>query len=217
MRRTIAFAAAVAVAVTACTSPSDRASDRGPIAQLSSTESESTAGRSETSAESAPDAPGSGPKRPTERTPGVIGQPYVLRDADKGDLTITVTAWLPDANEAIAATNQFNEVAPAGKRYALLGLSVTYRAGTEETSVDGIVFAVGWSLFGSSAVEMNSFDCSAVVPDRLNEMSEILDGGTVAGNVCFLLSDSDAAGPIRLRAEESWCFTNCDEVWIELQ
>lgn len=149
--------------------------------------------------------------------PLALGQTFTLRDPAEGDVEVTINAFVADADAAMAGANMFNQPPAAGSRYTLVNATFTYRAGTEKTSAKGITFAVAMSAFGTSAVEIPSYSCVAVPPDAINSLAEVLDGGTVAGNTCFLMPVADATGPLLLRVEESLCFQDCDEFWIKLQ
>jgi hypothetical protein len=157
------------------------------------------------------------PRRGTHQAPLALGETFTLRDADDGDIDVTVNAFVPDGSAAIASENQFNSPAPAGMQYTLVNVTMTYHAGAKEESVPGIGLAVSLSAFGASAVELDTFSCMAVVPDGLDAFAELLDGGSVTGNVCILAPVGDAAAPLLLRVEEALCFSGCDEVWVALQ
>ena len=58
------------------------------------------------------------------------------------------------------------------------------------------------SAFGQSGVELNAYSCGAVVPNRLDAFTELLDGATLSGNECILTPVGDAAGPLLLRVSD---------------
>jgi len=146
-----------------------------------------------------------------------MGETFTLRDAEDGNIDVRVNSFVPDGAAAIQAENQFNSPPPAGMQYTLVNVTMTYHAGAKQQSVPGIGLAVSLSAFGASAVELDSYSCMAVLPDDLDAFAELLDGGSVTGNVCVLAPVGDAAGPLLLRVEEALCFSECDEVWVALQ
>ncbi len=151
----------------------------------------------------------------TRKSPGSIGSVQTLKDTDNGDMDILVDSFVPDATKQIAAANQFNDAAPAGKRFVMVHLSGTFHAGKKKDKAT--LGAAGFSVFGSTAVERTAFDCSAVLPEPIDSNRDMLDGATIAGNMCFLLPTTEASGPLTLRVTESFCFSNCDELWFRLQ
>jgi hypothetical protein len=200
-RRLAIIAAAAVLATAACGTTTDT---DAPAAKAE-------AATPAASAKSDGKAPGS-----SKDTPGAIGESFVLKDADNGDLTVAVTAFLPDATAEIAAANQFNKPAAPGKRYVIATVTASYKGGAKKQTTT-LMAAVGWSMFGASAVEAKSYECSAVVPGKIDDTAELLDGGSVTGNICFQLAEADAAGPLLLRASESLCFSNCDAAWVKVQ
>ena len=152
----------------------------------------------------------------SRKNPGPLGAPQVLKNADNGDIDVLLDRYVSDATAQMSAANQFNDRAPAGQRYVLVHLMATYHAGTKADNTT-LFFAVAFSVFGSSGVERKRSDCSAVPPEGFDDFREVVDGGTLSGNLCFLLPSVDATGPLALRAAESICFSNCDQVWFKLQ
>jgi len=160
-------------------------------------------------------APASGSKG-TQKNPAAIGDTVTLKDTDNGDIDLTVTSFVVNANDQIAAANQFNSAPTPGTQYSLVGISATYHAGKKKSTAQ-FGFSVGLSVFGQSAKEITNTSCSAVVPTEIDSYADLLDGGTTAGNECFSLTSADAAGQVLLRTKESLCFSNCDEFWFKLQ
>lgn len=150
-------------------------------------------------------------------SPGALGSINTLKDADNGNIDVLVQSFDPNAWPKIKAANEFNSPPPAGKRYTLVRLGVTYHAGKREKSLKGTSLALGLSVFGKSGVEAKAYECYANTNDDLDGMRELLDGGHLEGNVCFLLTECDATGPVLFRVEESFCFSNCDVAWVKLQ
>jgi hypothetical protein len=153
----------------------------------------------------------------TRENPAPIGTTMTLKDRDNGDLDVTVNSFTLDGTQAVLTANQFNKAPAAGTRFSLANLTFTYHAGVKKQTTN-VLFAAGMSLFGQSATEVSTSSCSAVVKAApLDEMGDLLDGGKQTGNVCFLVTDADAAAPIVLRVKEEFCVSNCDIVWMKLQ
>lgn len=152
----------------------------------------------------------------SRKNPAPIGTLLKLKDVDNGDIEIRVDSYLANGDAAVKSANSFNDPPPAGSRYGLVRLTLTYHEGKKQTKASPLI-AVSISAFGVSAVERKQFDCAAVVPDPFDSNAELLDGGQASGNICFVLPIADATGPLALRVTESFCFSNCDEVWFKLQ
>ena len=73
------------------------------------------------------------------------------------------------------------------------------------------------ALFGASGQPIEDTGCGVEIPQELNQFAEVGDGAVVSGNLCFVLSDTEATGPIVGRVEEAFCFTNCDAAWFRLR
>jgi hypothetical protein len=150
------------------------------------------------------------------KNPAGIGETLTLKDRDNGAFDVTITSFVADGNDAVFAENQYNQPPKPGFRYSLVGVAATYHAGqTKTTGQFGT--EVTLSVFGQSAKEIASYNCPILIPDNLDSFADLLDGWTTAGNLCFLVSDADAAGPLLLRVSEALCFSNCDEGWVQLQ
>jgi hypothetical protein len=150
------------------------------------------------------------------KNPAALGTTQTLKNAADGNYDVTVESFTPDATTVIANENPFNDVAPSGFRYALLRVTLTYHAGTKKVSSTPFA-SVSFSAFGASAVERKTTDCGVVIPESLDTLRELQDGGKTTGNLCLLLPDKDRLASLTLRVSESFCFANCDELWTRLQ
>jgi hypothetical protein len=72
-------------------------------------------------------------------------------------------------------------------------------------------------MFGSTGQERRDGSCRVVISNQLDTLAELVDGGIASGSLCFLVDKVEAAGPLLVRVEESFCVTNCDEAWTKLQ
>lgn len=103
-----------------------------------------------------------------------VGEPVAV-----GDWTVTVTEVIPNANDQIAAANEFNE--PPQGQYVLVSYTATY--GGAESSSDAS-FELFLSFAGSDNVIYQS--ASAVTPaDSAAAPTEVRPGGTVTLDEVF--------------------------------
>jgi hypothetical protein len=156
------------------------------------------------------------PSDHSRANPAIVGQLVTLADRDNGNVELVVNAVDLDPYARLKQANDFNEPAPTGLQYVMVNVTATYRAGVEKQVLeDGLLFAVSMSVFGSAGVEHSSYESFVVAPEPLDQSADVLDGGSLTGNIVFLVEDGSPE--ILLRAEESWCFSNCDEAWFKLR
>ncbi len=157
-------------------------------------------------------APTSGPG--TYREPLAVGAHGTLRDLERGDLDVVVDAVEGDPWARITAANAFNTNAPNGLRYVMVTITVTYRAGSKQTTFDGISGALAFSAFGSAAREHRDAEYPVVVPAPIDRFADLLDGGTITGNLVFVV-EADSPS-VSLRVQGTTCSAACREVWFAL-
>ena len=138
----------------------------------------------------------------------------MLRDLDRGDLDVVVDAVDGDPWARITAANAFNTNAPAGLRYVMVTITVTYRASSKQTTFDGISGALAFSAFGSAAREHRDAEYPVVVPAPIDRFADLLDGGTITGNLVFVV-EADSPS-VSLRVQGTTCSAACREVWFAL-
>lgn len=112
--------------------------------------------------------------------------------ATVGDWTVSFAPPAADAADQIAAENQFNEPAPAGKEFVMSKVTATYNgAGSETAWIDlRIVFVgVGGNTFGSG-----TDDRCGVLPESLSNAGEVFTGATASGNECAVVTSDQVAG-----------------------
>ncbi len=104
--------------------------------------------------------------------------------------TVTAQAYESDATAAVMAANEFNTAPPAGQRYITIHLSASFtgRTDTQKSTVSDLSLRA----VGAKGVAYNSYDCSASLATPLETFTDVFTGATVAGDVCFLIDDSDA-------------------------
>ena len=150
----------------------------------------------------------------TRTKPAPLGTAQQLRNPGAGIFDLVVDGFIPDATALVDAANSFNDPAAAGQRFALVHVRATFHA-TPKKDRDSL--SVSWSAFGSAGVERKTSDCSAVIPDPLDQYRDLVDGGTIAGNVCLLITVAEAGGAIVIGGRPSPCFVRCSEAWWKLQ
>lgn len=130
---------------------------------------------------------------PAAAAAGTRAQPIpVGTPATVGDWTIVFDPTVPDAGEVIAAENQFNDPAPAGKQFVMATVHATYNgAGSKSAWVDTSVqfVGVGGNTFGSSME-----DYCGTIPDALNDAGDVFAGATASGNECAAVASDQVAG-----------------------
>jgi len=128
------------------------------------------------------DPPPSTPAELNVTTTAGIGDPVLA-----GDWELSVLSVTPDATDAVMAENQFNDPPQPGNQFYVVELSATYVGNRSEA------FALGPSItaVGNSAVAYGYNATCGVIPDPIDEFSDVFPGGTVFGNVCWEIATDD--------------------------
>ena len=150
----------------------------------------------------------------TFREPLPVGARATLRDAERGDLEIVVIGVDRDPWARLKATNEFNTPAPANLRYVMATVAVIYHAGSKDKVFDGVSGALALSAFGSAGREHRDAEYPVVAPQPLDRAADLLDGGSIYGNVVFAV-EADSV-KVSLRVQRTSCSSTCGEVWISL-
>ena len=154
----------------------------------------STVEESEAPAEEATAAEG------TLENPVPFGTPISNDDWD-----VTLTAFTPDANSAVAEGNQFNQAPEAGQVYVIVEVSATYKGtGEGTTSLVQVDYV-------DDATVVSSWDSLVVGVEPRFGQASLLNGGTDAGKLVFLVP-APADGLIRVQPGTF----NGDEVYFSL-
>lgn len=188
MKRTIwaTLALTTALTLTACSAPvTEQPAASAPAA---SEESES------------PAPPPAEPEKPAAEA-GTLANPFP-KGTPVGTDEVTIALGEPtwNANDIVAAENQFNDPAPEGSTYALLPVTLTNVASPEAVNP---AFAVTIKFVADDG---RSFDESySVIPGDLSDASELYPGGVATGNLLFLLPNEVSAGG-KWAVEETFSF-----------
>lgn len=122
------------------------------------------------------------------------------------DYRATVVSVNPNANQVIAATNDFND--PPKGRYVLAWLNVEY-IGTDQGS-PWIDLRVKYA--GTDARLYDSDQCGAVVPVDAFRQPDLSSGGHARFQVCFDLPVTAIAGGT-ISVEETFAFDDTSAYW----
>jgi hypothetical protein len=126
---------------------------------------------------------------------GSRDNPLALGETFEGDeWTVTINDVEFDADDAVAAENEFNDPAPDGFSYALIDASVTYTGEDSEMVMMGTEIA----FVANSGETLQAWDSIAIAPNELDSSAELYQGGSAEGNVAIALPDGDD-GLIRVR------------------
>lgn len=129
---------------------------------------------------------------------------------------ITVVDTIQDATNIVRDENQFNEPPQEGRQYFIATIEATFTG--EGTDEDSSQF---WLDVTTNVVDNNSVTYSAmddycgVIPNSLEDVSEVFEGGTITGNLCWPV-DSEQVGSLVMFAEPLFSFSG-DRTWFALQ
>lgn len=112
-----------------------------------------------------------------------------------GTWEVTLNDVTLNADDQVAAENEFNETAPEGHHYALVNISVTYLGDDSEVPALDVDVA---HVSGSG--ETSAWhDTVVVTPDEFDMASELYEGGTEEGNIALAVPQDDDEGAFRVR------------------
>ncbi|CAN0469133.1 unnamed protein product, partial [Phaeothamnion confervicola] len=128
-----------------------------------------------------------------------------------GDYSVSVLDVTPNANEIIAAENQFNDPPKEGRQFLIARVSITYTGSDSGTPT----FDLGFKAVGSRDVAYTTFDDSCgVVPEGLNDAPELFEGGEVEVNLCWSVETADVDS-LLMYVEPLLSFDE-DRIWFSL-
>ena len=126
--------------------------------------------------------------------------------ADIGDgYRLQVLSVTDDATALVAAENQFNDPPPEGSRFTIVEVALGYYGFDDPQSG----FLVSVQAVGSGNTQLDA-SCG-VIPNDLDQFSDMFGGGVIRGNLCFVTTPSDT-GLIQVYASTG--FTG-DEVFLD--
>lgn len=128
-----------------------------------------------------------------------------------GGWRVAVLGAEPDGTDEVLAENPFNEPPELGSRYFLIRVSATF-AGPGSASILG---GLGFGAVGDSAVAYDSGATCGVLPEALPS-TEVFEGGTIEGNICFAVADEDVESLV-LFSDSYATFDDEDRVYYALR
>lgn len=151
---------------------------------------------------------------PRSAEPGTRDSPLPIGTTAEigGGWVASVVGATPNANDVIAQTNPFNALPEPGAQFFLVTIQATYEG--EGSSV--LPAANAFSVVGDSAVAYTVFapGCG-VVPDPF-QYTDVFEGGTVVGNICFAVQSSDIDSLVMF-GEDFVTFDRDIRVWFALR
>jgi hypothetical protein len=137
------------------------------------------------------------------------GAAAVLSPGQPGQLTeytVTVDSVTTNANDIVAAENQFNS--PPTGQYVLIGLTVTYNGADEgDPWLD-----LSTDFIGTDARKYDTSSCSAVTPNEGSNVPTLLAGGTATYQVCMDVPPAAIAGGL-VEVSECFSFDDVSATW----
>jgi hypothetical protein len=139
--------------------------------------------------------------RPRQLPDGTRAQPIALqREVDRQGWRISVQSATPDATAQVLAANPFNAPPAPGRQFFI----VRVRATRVDAQQDDYSASFNVRAVGASNVGYTSFDDSCgVIPDAFPDTTDVFEGGTVEGNVCFSILSTDAASLVAYEHDSS--------------
>lgn len=129
-----------------------------------------------------------------------------------GDYSVKVVSVTPNANDEVAAENQFNDPPATGHQFYIARVSMTYNG----SGSGNPAFDLNFQAVGRSSVGYSTFDnsCGVVPDDPITSADDLFSGGTVEFNECWAIKSSDADSLV-MYVEPSFSY-NAKPVWFSL-
>ena len=139
---------------------------------------------------------------------GSRGNPIPLQETvTMGDWEVRVLGSIDDATEQVLAENDFNDPPRDGGQFVIAEIEATY-VGTD-SSIFAVDATVG--LVGDAAVGYDVEDSCGVIPNALDDFSEVFPGGALSGNICWEVPSSDKEGLVMSLME---AFSFDEDIWF---
>ena len=142
---------------------------------LSNVVDEAVSSSGAVSASAAPGGAGSSEQGKTRENPYPLGT-----EISGKDWKVVVNSVTFNANDAVAAANQFNDPPAAGKEYVLINYTATYIG--DDSSGESAAF-VSVDYVTADGVTVNGTDSMAVAPDAIDSLATLYKGASVTGNI----------------------------------
>ena len=116
--------------------------------------------------------------------------PYPLRtEISSKDWKVVINSVTFNANDAVAAANQFNEPPAEGKEYVLINYTATYIGNDPNGDTPAFVLV---DFVTADGVTVDGADSTAVAPDAIDTLTTLYNGASVSGNVVRAVPSSNA-------------------------
>ena len=126
---------------------------------------------------------------------------------------LRVVGLTPNADEAVAEENQFNDPPDAGHQFFMVELEATY-VGAESGQVSRNIRS---RVLGELNVARDTFDAyCGVFPDPISESGEAFPNGTVSGNECWSVATVEVDS-LMLMVEDSSIFDGSSRTFFALR
>lgn len=131
-----------------------------------------------------------------DRRPGGRHNPIPFgQAATVGDWSLRVTSVNRDAEELILAENMFNDPAPPGQQFLLVGIDAQLAPGAEESSLFWTDISLKVVGPRALAYSQGNAECG-VTPAELIDTPEVFPGGRIQGNACWAARSSEIEGMV---------------------
>jgi len=130
-----------------------------------------------------------------------------------GDYEISVLSLTPNANDAVATANQFNEPPAEGNQFFMARVSVTYRGTTTGKPASELNFQSVGGLSSSYTI-FNDLCGAGAYGDEIYTAGELFDGGSAEFNICWQINSKDEKSLVMY--VESYLSFQSDPVWFSL-
>lgn len=151
---------------------------------------------------------------PRSAEPGTRESPLPIGTTAEigGGWVASVVSVTPNANDLIAQTNQFNDLPEPGYQFFLVTIQATYEGEGSSVLPAGNTF----SVVGDSSVAYTTYGPGCgVLPDPF-QFTDVFEGGTIVGNVCFAVQSSDVDSLVMF-SEDFVTFDRDIRVWFALR
>ena len=127
-----------------------------------------------------------------------------------GNWQVMVLSSNRDATEAVLAENPFNDPPNPGDVFTTVLVAITYLGEESESPFLGLTFGA----VGPSGGDYGLEDDCGVIPDSYPGFTDVFPGGTVVGNLCWAIPETEA-GRLVLTAEAAFTF-DTDRFFLEI-
>lgn len=141
-------------------------------------ESDEPAAEGDATAEAdATDEPAASTGAGTREDPAALGSKI-----ESDEWTVVINSVTLDANDAVAAANEFNTPPTEGNGYIVINYTATYTGTDPDGSTPALV---GIEYVTADGVTVDGLESVAVAPDPIDSLSTLYEGASVTGNMAL--------------------------------